>query len=1067
MFALSSFLIVISFAGTDAFHYGEDFSSKLYCDAINTTALWDTVSGELKLPPFELTLAGSYDTPGYARGVAISGDYAYVADVSLGLRVIDIADPTNPSHAGSYDTPGYAWSVAIAGDYAYVADEASGLQVIDISDPTVPSLAGSYDTPAAAYGIAIAGDYAYVADWTSGLQVIDISDPTNPALAGSYNTPGNAVGVALAGDHAYVADYASGLQVIDISDPTNPSLAGSYDTPGNAWFVVASGDYAYVADATPGLQVIDISDPTSPLLAGNYDTPGSAYGVAISGDYAYVADETSGLQVIDISDPTSPALTTGYDTPDKAYDVAVSGEHAYVADYASGLQVIDINDPVSPLLGGSYDTPGDAFSVAISGDYAYVADYASGLQVIDISDPTSPMLAGSNETFDARDIAVSGDYAYVADPSTGGLQVIDISDPTSPSLAGIHPASMARGVAVSGDYAYLAIDAGGVRVVDISDPTSPSLAGYYNTPGYAFGVAVSGDYAYVADHTFGLQVIDISDPTSPSLAGNYNTPEIALHVAISGDHAYVADYTSGLQVIDISDPTNPTLAGSYDTQHIASEVTVSGDFAFVADQDSGLQVIDISDPTNPTLAGSYDTPWQALGVAVSGDFAFVADQGSGLQVIQVYQRLVNLSKNTGQSVQINSSSDDVLAVKLSSAQADSIKWEVSANGGTDWQQVPSNASWNTITVSGNDLRWRSTHVYSQPLVNPTCSNLVIDWISTFALIDAITDIPNDQGRQVSISWTRSGYDYVGSPTPITEYAIYRKIDYNLSMLPESKGSRMDGADTPTQGDKPHALFAYPPGDWHFLTTVPARCEDTYATVVPTLADSTIAEGMYQTTFFVRARTATPGVYFDSQPDSGYSVDNLAPAVPQGFSAAYNSGGGTDLAWEECPDADFQYFCVYRGESEDFTPDPGNLVQMTAGTEWRDEVAEGYKYHYKITAVDFSGNESDPTSPGIKTGITGREIPKRFVLYQNVPNPFNPSTVIPYEIPEVGGKVTIRIYDVTGRLIRTLVDRVEHSGRKSVEWDGRDAQGVRVASGVYFYRLEAPGYVKTLKMVLAK
>ena len=159
--------------------------------------------------------------------------------------------------------------------------------------------------------------------------------------------------------------------------------------------------------------------------------------------------------------------------------------------------------------------------------------------------------------------------------------------------------------------------------------------------------------------------------------------------------------------------------------------------------------------------------------------------------------------------------------------------------------------------------------------------------------------------------------------------------------------------------------------------------------------------------------------------------------------------------------------MYMDESEDFTSGPGNLVHMTTGMAWRDEVAEGYKYYYKITAVDFSGNESDAASAGTVTGDDTPTAPKAFALHQNVPNPFNPTTVIQYEVPKAGGYVTLRIYDVTGRLVKTLVDGIEKASRKSVLWDGRDARGARAASGVYFYRLEAPGYVMTRKMVLLK
>ncbi len=64
-------------------------------------------------------------------------------------------------------------------------------------------------------------------------------------------------------------------------------------------------------------------------------------------------------------------------------------------------------------------------------------------------------------------------------------------------------------------------------------------------------------------------------------------------------------------------------------------------------------------------------------------------------------------------------------------------------------------------------------------------------------------------------------------------------------------------------------------------------------------------------------------------------------------------------------------------------------------------------------------------------------------------------------------MTLRIYDVSGTLVRTLLDGPQTAGQKSVTWNGKDSRGRSVASGVYFYRLQAPGYEKTLKMILVQ
>ncbi|GBL11704.1 hypothetical protein MSj_03212 [Microcystis aeruginosa Sj] len=235
---------------------------------------------------FTLSLVGNYDTSGYAYGVQVVGNYAYVADGDSGLQIIDISNPTNPTLKGNYDTTSsfhWAYDVQVVGNYAYVADGDSGLQIIDISNPTTPTLKGNYDT-GWAYGVQIVGNYAYIADTYTGLQIIDISNPTNPTFKGNYYTSEAvpAYDVQVVGNYAYIITR-SGLQIIDISNPTNPTLNGNYNYGSDdAYGVQIVGNYAYVAHLL-GLQIIDISNPSNPTLKGNYDTY-FAYGVEIVGN---------------------------------------------------------------------------------------------------------------------------------------------------------------------------------------------------------------------------------------------------------------------------------------------------------------------------------------------------------------------------------------------------------------------------------------------------------------------------------------------------------------------------------------------------------------------------------------------------------------------------------------------------------------------------------------------------------------------------------------------------------------------------------------------------------------
>ncbi|HYW68757.1 MAG TPA: FlgD immunoglobulin-like domain containing protein, partial [bacterium] len=97
---------------------------------------------------------------------------------------------------------------------------------------------------------------------------------------------------------------------------------------------------------------------------------------------------------------------------------------------------------------------------------------------------------------------------------------------------------------------------------------------------------------------------------------------------------------------------------------------------------------------------------------------------------------------------------------------------------------------------------------------------------------------------------------------------------------------------------------------------------------------------------------------------------------------------------------------------------------------------------------------------------GEETPLFFRLVGNTPNPFNPMTKIAYHVPHES-EVTIRVYDVSGRVVTTLVDGMSEPGRHVAVWNGRNDQGEAVGSGIYFCSMEAPDFHESTKMTLLK
>lgn len=186
-------------------------------------------------------------------------------------------------------------------------------------------------------------------------------------------------------------------------------------------------------------------------------------------------------------------------------------------------------------------------------------------------------------------------------------------------------------------------------------------------------------------------------------------------------------------------------------------------------------------------------------------------------------------------------------------------------------------------------------------------------------------------------------------------------------------------------------------------------------------------------------------------------------VLQSYAAERNSTGIV-ITWRM---ADIGYgveFRVLRAEV-----DHGYFTNVTSpaiereGLEFRftdRDVEPGRTYRYRIEFIeDGVSNFLFETEP--------IEIPAlQLMLYQNVPNPFNPSTTIRYYLPEKC-RVSLHLYDITGKQIVCLANEEQSEGYHSVDWYGRDAEDARVVSGIYFYRLQAGKTTITKKMVLLR
>ncbi len=188
----------------------------------------------------------------------------------------------------------------------------------------------------------------------------------------------------------------------------------------------------------------------------------------------------------------------------------------------------------------------------------------------------------------------------------------------------------------------------------------------------------------------------------------------------------------------------------------------------------------------------------------------------------------------------------------------------------------------------------------------------------------------------------------------------------------------------------------------------------------------------------------------------YEYKDLAPKQVKGVTAVYQQDTNrVKLTWKRNTESDFKQYYIYKDITANFAIDSTKRIGVLTDTLFYDILNKGtQKVYYKVTAIDSTGNECQPSTE-INVTITNNDdavITENYCyeLFQNYPNPFNPTTTISYSLKDPG-EVRIKLYTITGELIKTIIEGTKNKGYNETQIDLST-----YSSGIYLYRLEVTG-----------
>ncbi len=200
-------------------------------------------------------------------------------------------------------------------------------------------------------------------------------------------------------------------------------------------------------------------------------------------------------------------------------------------------------------------------------------------------------------------------------------------------------------------------------------------------------------------------------------------------------------------------------------------------------------------------------------------------------------------------------------------------------------------------------------------------------------------------------------------------------------------------------------------------------------------------------------------------------DRSLPVQMSSFTGQFDYERGITLKWKTQSETDCVGFHIWRSNAEngDYKPVSTSLVMANGNSSSEREysfvdknVTLGTKYWYKIQEISTLPDETHEIYFG-GVAVATLKAPDQFAMEQNYPNPFNPDTKIVYSLPEKSS-VVLKIYNILGKEVRTLINEEKQPGIYEATWNGKDEVGRMLSSGLYFYKITADDKVEIRKMM---